>query len=171
MRGPAQPEVALRAAVPTVLIRVLLAAVGVGLAALLLQGLGVVVGVLLALLAAVLPGRVAPWLLVAVLALGEALRDPRTVGAELLLLVAGVHALAALAELAAALPATGRLELAALRRPALRFLAVQVPVQALGLVVLLLIGRTPPLPAAAVGGAVLLVALPILLIGRSARTG
>lgn len=144
--------------VPAAVLPVAAALLGGGLSLLVLGGAWTWLGFGLAVLAAARPASAATWLLAALLVLGQLFRAPDAVGAELLLLVAGLHVLTVLLLHAAVLPRTARLELAALLRPARTVALIQVPAQLLAALVLVLSGRLTAVPAAsAVGGALLVM--------------
>lgn len=165
-RTSVAPRFAIGPAVPAVALRVALALVALVLVGLLLRGGTVWLGLALSGIAVVRPRTGATWLLIALLALGLGLQ-PR-VGWPLLVALLGVHLLAVLTALAAAVPATGRLALAALL-PSLRALVlVQVPTQALGALVLVAAGHVAALPVAAVAGGIVLAGLAVVLALRIA---
>jgi hypothetical protein len=144
--------------VPQWSIRVAVAAVGALLFVVAVPGPVVGVGVLLSLLAGALPRTRAAWGAIVLLAVGEGLRGQSAIGVPLFVLILGVHVLHVLGAYSTLLPLAGRLQLAALVRPLRGIVLVQVPVQALALVLLLATGGVRPSPAAAVLGAVALLA-------------
>jgi hypothetical protein len=145
--------------VPIAVLLVAIGLVGAGLSLLVLPPSWAWLGIALALLTAARVRSRTIWVLVLLLVVGRLVRDPAGAGLDLLLLVAGLHLLVALTLHAAVLPLRGRLQLAALLRPARTFCLIQVPCQVLAVVVLLLAGRTPVLPLASAVGGLLLVAL------------
>jgi hypothetical protein len=155
--------------VPAVLPAVVLGLLGTALSLLVLDGGWTWVGVVLSVVAAVRRAPGAAWTLIGVLVLGELARSPASVGAQLLLLVAGVHLLAVLAAYAAVLPVAGRLELAALLRPARTWALIQLPAQALTALVLALSGRLTAVPLAAEAGAAVLLLVAGTLAALLAR--
>lgn len=169
MSAPARLRMEAGAAVPAVSLRVLLVVVAGVPSLLVLQDAVQGLGLVLAVVAGCVPRLPVAWALIALIAFGEATRDPAAVGPELLPLVACIHATAVLAVLAPAIPVRGRLELAALARPARTFLAIEAPVQATAALVLLLRGA-PSVPLIGVLGGAVLVGLTVLLTAsRGAR--
>lgn len=160
------PRAEIGPAVPLIALRVVVAVLGTGLSILLLPGGYPLLGLGFALVAAARPRVGATWALVLVLAAAQALRDPATVGGEVLLLLVAVHVLVVLNGLTVALPARGRVELAALVPTARTLVLVQVPLQIAGLLVLALLHGGVVAPAAAVVGGVLLVAATAVLVRR-----
>ncbi len=152
------------------------AAVGlVGLAASLLALLDVVqdallpVGVVLAVVSALRVRSPAPWLLVATLALGQLLRDPAALDAELPALVLALHLLVVLTLGARAVPVRSRVQLAALGPAARAIGLVQVPAQLLAAALLASAGRLQVLPVAStIGGALLVLVAGLLVVQRRA---
>lgn len=110
------------------------------------------------------------WVLIAVLAFSALLEPPAGVSVRVLALVAGVHALHILAAWMLAVPARARLEPAVLLPGLRRFLLIQVPLQAVAVLVLSL--RQPAAggwPAIVAGVAVLALGalLGMLLLRRA----
>lgn len=156
--------------VPATTLHVAAAAVGAGLLVALLPPSYRWLAAPMALALAVLPGPLTSGAVVLVLAWDQLLQPLVPVRPGFFLLLAGAHLLHVLTGLAAAVPRRGWLQLAALRRPVVRFVGVQLPVQAAAVVVLALVpGRTGGLaglwsPAGGAVGAVALVALALLLV-------
>ncbi len=165
------------ARIPGVAVRLALVVVAVPLLLVVFGSNGwLVVGIMLALLAAWAPEYLLGWLLILMLALGE-LHHRATLSWRILVLLAGVHLLHMLAALALELPWRGWLQPAVFARPLLRFLAIQVPVQLLAVVALLLLAPNAhghhPLSVAAfavIGGGAL-GCLALLLLARRADAG
>ncbi|MGC5166728.1 hypothetical protein [Luteimicrobium sp. DT211] len=143
--------------------------VGSGLAAVTVYGFWLFVGVVLALVAAWAPRNLVAWMLALYLGLGAVASPPGGWSWRTAVLLLGLHVLHVLASFSLALPPGGRVAVRVLAAPARRLVAVQVPVQALGVVVLVTLapgGDGPHLrPAAVVAGAALLVGV-VLLVWR-----
>jgi hypothetical protein len=173
---PTDPPAA-DARIPALVIRAALATVGI-LLTLVVYGTShwLAVGVPFSLLAAWTPEYLLSWMVIVFLAVGELAR-PAGLTWQLLVLIAGVHLLHLLGMLALALPRRSYLQPRAFERPLLRFVAIQIPVQALAVVALLLLAPNAqgqrPLTVAAfqIVGAVALAALALLLLRRRADAG
>jgi hypothetical protein len=162
------------ARVPGLVVRVALAILGSLLTLVVFGASGwLAVGVIFSLVAAWAPEYLLTWLVIVFLALGE-LGRPAGLSWQLLVLLAGVHLLHVLGTLALALPWKSWLEPRVFRRPLLRFVAIQIPVQLLAVVTLLLFapnahGHRPLTFAAfAIVGAAALAGLTLLLLRRRA---
>jgi hypothetical protein len=164
------------AQLPGLVVRVALAILGILLTLVVYGSSGwVAVGVIFSLLAAWAPEYLLIWVVIVFLALGELARPPG-LSWQLLVLLAGVHLLHLLGTLALALPWKSWLEPRVFRRPLLRFVAIQIPVQLLAVVTLLLFapnshGHRPlTIAAFAIVGALALTGLTLLLLRRRADT-
>lgn len=163
------PEIGAR--VPGVVTRV---AVGVVGALLCLDrfppGFFLVIGLVLTAIAVVRPRTLAAWALLLVLAASQLLRDPSPLDVRFFVLLAGMHLLHLLAAQTLALPWRGWVQVAAFRRPLLRFLVIQIPVQVVAFLALLLLAPRPDgsaavvVPVAGIVGAAALVVLTLLLV-------
>jgi hypothetical protein len=165
------------ARIPGLAVRVALLIVGV-LLSLLDYGFGgwLVVGVLIAIGAAVAPEYMLGWVLIVALAIGQ-LHHHADLTWRFLVLVAGVHLVHVISMLALELPWRSWVGPAVFRAPLRRFLCIQVPTQLLAVIALLLLapgrGGHRPLTVAefSVIGAVALAGLALLLLGPSADEG
>jgi hypothetical protein len=163
---------AANARIPGVVVRVMLALIGV-LVSLVAYGSSgwSVVGILLSLSAAWAPQNLLAWVLIVFLALGELGRHAALTW-QLLVLLAGVHLVHVLGMLALELPWRSWVQPAVFARPVLRFIAIQIPVQLLAVVALLLLAPNAhghrPLTIAefTVIGAAALAGLALLLRAR-----
>ncbi|UAJ77901.1 hypothetical protein IT072_11380 [Leifsonia sp. ZF2019] len=97
-----------------------------------------VIGVALAAVTVVVPRWRTAWLLIAVLAFSALLEPAEGVSARLLALIVGVHVLHVLAGWMLAVPVRARLQPAVLLPGVRRLIAIQLPVQAVAVVILLL---------------------------------
>jgi hypothetical protein len=132
------PELGMR--VPGLVVRLLPGVVGALLTLLCFRHpFFLIVGVGLALVAVVLPRRMAGWALILLLASSRLPADA-TWDTRFLVLLAGLHALHLLAAVSFEVPLRSWVQVAVLRPVALRFLVIQVPTQALAAVVLSLRG-------------------------------
>lgn len=160
------------ARIPAIAVRIMLVLVG-ALLSLLVYGTGgwLAVAIVLVLLAAWQPEYLLTWVLIVFLALGQ-LDHRAALSWQLLALLAGVHLLHLLASLALMLPWHAWVQPAVLARPLLRFIAIEVPVQLVAVVLLLLLapnghGQRPlTVPAFTVVGAAALAGLAVLLLRR-----
>lgn len=168
-RRPDDPHLAIGAWLPMWSVRLGVAAVGAGLALASLPAPFAELASVLAVVAGAVPRTRTAWLLIVLLAIGQGARGVDGIGAGLFVLLLGVHVLHVLAAYALVLPIRGRLQLAALLRPARGIVLVQVPVQALAAVLLLLTTQLSPAPGWAVTGAaaLLLAAGALLTVLRS----
>ncbi|MFE4469176.1 hypothetical protein ACFRFH_10195 [Leifsonia sp. NPDC056824] len=126
------------------------------------------VAVLLTAVALAVPRWRVAWVLIAVLAFSTLL-EPGTLTLRVLAVIAAVHVLHVLAAWMLVLPATARVKPTVLLPSLRRLILIQVPVQAVA-IVLLLVGRPSAAPWLAVvsGGAIvgLVVLLAALLLAR-----
>jgi hypothetical protein len=150
--------------VPGVVVPIAVALVGILASLLVLQELLLVVGVVLSVVAAFRVRTPTPWLLVALLVVGQLLRDPAGLDASLSGLVLSLHVLVVLVLLARAVPVRSRLQLAALGPAALTTGLVQVVAQVLVALLLAAQDRLQALPTASTIGGALLVLLAGLLV-------
>lgn len=156
--------------VPGAVLPVAVGLVGIGASFVVLQDALLLAGVVLSLVAALRIRTAAPWLLVALLALGRLMRDAGDPGAGLPALLLCLHLLVVLVLLARAVPSRSRLQLAALGPTALTIGLVQVPAQVLAALLLASAGRLQVLPAAStVGGALLVLVAGLLVVPRRAE--
>ena len=160
------------ARVPVIVIRLAVAVLGIGLTILVYGASGwLVLGVPFSLLAAWAPEYLLTWVMIVFLAIGELARSAGLTW-QLLVLLAGVHALHVLGMLSLGLPRRSWLQPRVLLLVLRRFVAIQVPTQLLAVATLLLLapgihGHRPLNAAAAsVIGAAALAGLALLLIGR-----
>jgi hypothetical protein len=165
------------ARIPALTVRAALATVGILLTLVVYGTSGwLAVGVIFSLLAARAPEYLVSWVLIVFLAIGE-LAQPAGLTWQLLVLIAGVHLLHLLGMLTLALPWRSSLQPRIFERPLLRFVAIQIPAQALTVVALLLFapnthGQRPlTVVPFTIVGAVALAALTLLLLRRRADTG
>lgn len=166
------------ARIPALVVRIAVAALGIGLTLVVFGPSGwLVLGVPFSLLAAWAPEYLLTWGVIVFLAIGE-LDRPAGLSWHLLVLIVGVHLLHVLGMLSLGLPARGWIQPRVFLLVLRRFLAIQFPVQALAVAALLLLAPNThghrPLSAAAFGvvGAAALVGLTLLLIGKErAATG
>ncbi|MBW4041712.1 MAG: hypothetical protein HIU86_06225 [Acidobacteria bacterium] len=173
MSGSARPAV--RAVfrigpwVPGSLLPVAVGLVGVAASLLVLQDVLALVGAALSVAAAVRVRSAVPWLLVALLAVGQLLRDPTGLDASLPALVLALHVLVVLVLLARSVPVRSRLQLAALGPAALTTGLVQVPAQVVAAALLVVGGRLQILPVAStIGGSLLVLLAGLLIVPRRA---
>jgi hypothetical protein len=150
--------------VPGLLLPAGVGVMGIAATLLVLQDGLIVVGVVLSVVSAFRVRSPAPWLLVAALVLGQLLRAPDGLDAELAVLVLALHLLVALTLGARVVPIRSRVALSALGPAALAIGLVQVPAQVLAAVLLASAGRLQVLPVASTIGAALLVLVAGLLI-------
>jgi len=143
---------------------------GIAATLLVLQDGLVLVGVVLAVVAALRVRSATPWLLVALLVLGQLVRDPARLDAELPALVLALHVFVVLTLGSRVVPVRSRVQLAALG-PAARALGlVQLPTQALAALLLASAGHLQVLPAAStIGGALLVLVAGLLVVPRRAE--
>ncbi len=159
------------ARIPAWTVRVLLVIVAVALTAVDDGPSGwAFVGLALAVLAACLPGYLFAWGLIVFLAAGRLAHEP-ALDWHTLVLLAGLHLIHGLAMLSLELPSRSWVAPAVFRGPAIRFVAIQIPVQLVAVVALALLapghGGHRPLSGAvvAVVGAALLAIIGLLLFG------
>ena len=157
--------------VPGVVLPIAVGVVGILASLLVLQDALLLVGVVLSIATAVRVRSATPWLLVALLVVGQLSRDPAGLDASLSALVLALHVLVVLVLLARAVPVRSRLQLAALGPAALTTGLIQVVAQLLAALLLAGRDRLQLLPTAAAVGGALLVALAGLLVlgGRLER--
>lgn len=112
----------------------------------------------------------APWLLVALLVVGQLLRDPAGLDASLSGAVLALHLLVVLVLLARAVPVRSRLQLTALGPTALTTGLVQVVAQVLVALLLGAQGLLQVVPTAStIGGALLVLIAGLLVVTRRAE--
>lgn len=165
------------ARIPALVIRAALATVGI-LLTLTVYGASdwLFVGVPLSLLAAAAPKYLLSWALIVFLALGQLAR-PTGLNWQLLALIFGVHLLHLLGTLALALPWQTLMKPDVFKRPLQRLVAIQIPVQALAVLELSLLGpnahdrRPLTLSSFTIVGAVALAAFALLLVRRTKDHG
>ncbi|RIX28404.1 hypothetical protein [Amnibacterium setariae] len=150
--------------VPGVALPIAVALVGILASLLVLQELLLVVGVVLSVVAAFRVRTPAPWLLVALLVVGQLLRDPAGLDASLAGIVLALHLLVVLVLLARAVPVRSRLQLAALGPAALMTGLIQVVAQVLVAMLLAAQDVLNVLPTASTIGGALLTAIAGLLV-------
>jgi hypothetical protein len=150
--------------VPGFLLPIAVGLIGIAAAVLVLSDFLLLLGVGLAVVSALRVRSPAPWLLVAVLALGQLVRTPDRPDAELPALVLALHLLVVLVLGARVVPVRARLQLAALGPAARATGLVQVPAQVIAAVLLASTGRLQVLPVASTVGAALLVLVAGLLV-------
>jgi hypothetical protein len=156
--------------VPGFLLPAAIGLLGIAGSFLVLRDILVAVGVVLAVVAALRVRSPAPWLLVAMLVLGQLLLDPGRLDAELPALVLVVHLLVVLTLTARVVPPRARLQLAALGPAARAVGIVQVPAQVLAAILLASDGLLQVLPvASAIGGALLVLVAGLLIVPRRAE--
>lgn len=119
--------------------------------------------------AAVAPQTLCSWALILFLTAGQLAYHHDTLSWRLPVLLAGIHLIHVLAMLTLELPRRSWLQPAVLLAPLRRFVAIQLPSQALAVVVLLLLapgasGHRPSVGAFSAVGAVALVGLALLLL-------
>jgi hypothetical protein len=151
------------ARVPAFVIRIALGALCIAMVAVQVPGaFWITIGVLLAVLGGAYPRSHASWIVILLLGLSRALGPAGAPEWRLLVLIAGLHAIAVLGSLAIALPG-GVVQLRVFGRAALRYAAIQVVVQALTIAGYPLLSPTRAhvggVPALAVLGACAFVAL------------
>jgi len=135
-----------------------------------------IVGVPLAVAAAVSPDYMLGWVLIVFLAIGQ-LHQHADLTWRFLVLLAGLHLLHVISMLALELPGRSWVEPAVFRAPLRRFLGIQLPTQLLAVVALLLLApsrngdRPWTVAEFSVIGAVALAGLALLLLGPSADEG
>ncbi|MGT2426541.1 hypothetical protein [Amnibacterium kyonggiense] len=156
--------------VPGAVLPIAVGAAGVLASLLVLQDVLLLVGVGLSAFTALRVRTPAPWLLVALLVVGQLLRDPAGLDASLAGLVLALHLLVVLVPLARAVPVRSRLQLAALGPAAVTTGLVQVVAQVLVALLLAAQDRLQLLPTAStVGGALLVVVAGLLVLTRRAE--
>lgn len=162
--GPGLPAVLLRAVIALVCggLVLILANTGIGGPVLVVLGLGAVMSV-------VMPASPAPALVLALVAMSVVAARPDPFAVEVLVLVPLVHLLHVGCGIAGLVPLRSRVHLAALRAPAVRFVAIQAGVFALvGVMALAPAGRPPAvLELGALLGVAVLAALVAALLSRA----
>lgn len=157
--------------VPGSVLPIAVGLLGIGGSVLVLQDALLLAGVVLSVVAALRIRTAAPWLLVALLALGQLLRDAGDTGAELPALLLTLHLLVVLVLPARVVPLRARLQLAALGPTALTTGLVQLPAQVIAALLLASGGRLQVVPAAStVGGALLVLVAGLLVVPRRAQS-
>jgi hypothetical protein len=156
--------------VPGAVLPIAVGVVGILASLLVLQGFLLLLGVALSIVAALRIETAVPWLLAALLAIGQLLRDPSGLDASLSALVLALHLLVVLVLLARAVPVRSRLQLAALGPAAVTTGLVQVVAQVLAALLLAAQDRLQVLPAAStIGGALLVLIAGLLVLIRRAE--
>jgi hypothetical protein len=153
---------------------VLRAALGVVAALLCLDrlppGFWLVVGLLLTGGAVAVPRWLTAWGLLVLLGASQVLQAPSPHDGHFFLLLAGLHLIQVLAAHALAFPWRSRVQLAVLRRPLLRFVAIQGPVQVFAAAALAVLAPHPNgstsihLPVLGIVGGAALVVVTLLLV-------
>jgi hypothetical protein len=151
-------------AVPGLVLPLAVGLLGLAASLIVLQDLLLVIGAGLSVVAAVRVRTAVPWLLIAVLAVGQLVRDPGGLDVELPALVLVLHLLVVLVLQARTVPVRARVQLAALWPSVRAFALVQVPVQALAAVLLITQDGLEAVPVASTVGALLLVLVAGLLV-------
>ena len=134
------------------------------------NGFWLVVGLALTALAVAAPRQLYAWALLLLLGASQLSRDPSAHDWHFFALLAGLHLLHVLAALTLAHPWRSWVQLAAIRPPLHRYLAVQVPVQIVALFTLALLAPGPDgsahltVPAVGIAGAAALVLITLRLI-------
>lgn len=174
MSASTRPRVRARFAIgpwiPGAALPVAVGVTGVLASLLALRDVLILVGVVLSVVAALRIRTPAPWLLVALLGLGQLLRAPVDLDASLSALVLALHVLVVLVLLARTIPARSRLQLAALGPAALTTGLIQVAAQVLAALVLAGQDRLQALPTATtIGGALLVLVAGLLVVSRRAE--
>jgi hypothetical protein len=153
------------ARVPGVVPRIALGLVGLALVPLdVPAGFFWVLGAVLAIVAALRPSVLTAWALILLVGLAWFWQDGRALDWRFFALLAGVHVLHALAALCVVLPVRGRVQLAVFRRPLVRLVVIQLPVQAAGAILAIVGGARGALPFAAIVGGAALLALVLVLV-------
>ena len=162
--------------VPTAATHLAFLAVAAGLCLLALNGpLWIFIGLLLAFAGTFLPNLVPRWWVIIVLGLSQLSREPSGTDLVFYLLLAGLHLLHVLGNLAQHMPWHGRMQIVALVRPLQRFVIVQTVVQGVAVGALLAFagsrGTVPGLSI--VAAAVLSVVAAVLVRGlrQSSNSG
>ena len=127
---------------PTVTVPLLFLTVAAALCLLVLTSPSLVaIGLLLALLGTLTSNPVSTWLLLLMLGLSQLWRDPLATNVVYYLLLAGVHLLHVLSNLARLLPWNGRMQVGTFARPLRRYVLVQAAVQSVAAGAHLAFGR------------------------------
>jgi hypothetical protein len=123
-------------------------------------------GAVLTVVAVALPRFLAAWGLVLLLGASQAFRAPGAWDWHFFALLAALHLLHVIAAQTLVLPVRGWIQLAVFRRPLLRWVLIQLPVQLVALVAFLLLApdRISALPAIGIAGAAALVVAAALLV-------
>lgn len=165
---------AIGAWVPTVTVRAATAVVSSGLCLLVLptpfwRGMGI----LLTASSLLFPSVVPTWTVILLLCVNQIGRQSSASDATFYVLLAGVHLLHLLTSLARVLPDSGRLQLAALRRPLTRFVLIQAVVQTTAALTMLLFRNGPgTIRGLSIGSALALGAIAVVLaMGLRPRIG
>ena len=153
--------------VPGIVLPIAVGLVGILASLLVLQAALLAVGVVLSIVAAARVRTFVPWLLVALLVLGQLLRSPDRLDASLSGLVLALHLLVVLVLLARTVPVRSRLQLAALGLAALTTGLIQVVAQVLVALLLGAQGLLEAVPTAStIGGALLVLIAGLLVVTR-----
>jgi hypothetical protein len=133
-------------------------------------GFWLVVGLALTAGAVAAPRHLYAWALLLLLGASQLSRDPSPYDWHFFVLLAGLHLLHVLAASTLAYPWRSWVQLAAIRPPLRRYLAIQVPVQLVALLTLSLLAPSPDggahvtVPAVGIVGAAALVLITLRLI-------
>lgn len=153
--------------VPGAVLPIAVGLVGILASLLVLQDALLLLGVVLSVIAAIRVRTAVPWLLVALLVIGQLMRDPAGLDASLSALVLALHVLVVLVLLARAVPVRSRLQLAALGPAAVMTGLIQVVAQVLAALLLAAQDRLQVLPTAStIGGALLVLVAGLLVLTR-----
>jgi len=120
-----------------------------------------------ALASAMFPQRLVSWAAILLLGFSQLLREPSLQDWRFFVLLAGLPLLQSLAAQFLLIPLRSSVQLRVFRRPLLRYLAFQLPVQAVAVLTLSLTGAVPGVAvstALAIAGALALTGLVLLLI-------
>ncbi|MCW2538306.1 MAG: hypothetical protein JWN95_31 [Frankiales bacterium] len=133
------------------------------------QAFLIIVGLVITVFAVVLPRRLGAWALLLFLAASQLPRDHSPLDWQFLVLLAGLHLVHVLAAPMVEIPLRSWVQLAVFRPALLRYLAIQVPVQALAVLTLLLLAprsdgsRHVSVPAVGIVGGAAFVVVTLLL--------
>jgi hypothetical protein len=165
------------ARIPAVALRVALGLLGAALSLVDYHLSGwLTIGILISVGAAAFPEHLVGWGLILYLGAGQLAR-PSSLSWQLLVLIAGVHLLHILAMFSFDLPLGSWIEPGVVVRPLRRFLAIQIPTQALAVLALLVLAprddghRPVSVAALAIPGALALVGLALALFRPGTAAG